>query len=197
MRRRGRLRALAWTVAGGVAPALLPAVAVAAGGEEPGIINLNITLLIQAINFLILIALLSRFLWKPLTRFLGQRAEGIQRSLIEAQAAREAAARSQDEHKAQILATQREMAAIREQAQRDLEAERQRLLQASRAEAQRLVAEAQAAIQAETKRAKLELRAEAVSLSLAAAERLLGRVITAEDQKRLVEQYVRDLGGAN
>jgi F-type H+-transporting ATPase subunit b len=197
MRRRGRLRTLAWTVAGGAGPVLLPAVAAAAGGDEPGIINLNVTLLIQAINFLILIALLSRFLWKPLTRFLGQRAEGIQKALTEAQAARDAAARSQDEYAAQILATQRETAAIREQARRDVETERQRLLQASRAEAQRLVADAQAAIQAETKRAKLELRAEAVTLSLAAAERLLGRAITAEDQKRLVEQYVRDLGGGN
>jgi F0F1-type ATP synthase membrane subunit b/b' len=34
-------------------------------------------------------------------------------------------------------------------------------------------------------------------LSLAAAERVLGRAITAEDQKRLAEQYVRELGGAN
>ncbi|HYL80641.1 MAG TPA: ATP synthase F0 subunit B, partial [Candidatus Acidoferrum sp.] len=49
----------------------------AARHEEPGIINLNITLLIQVVNFLILIALLSKFLFKPLTRFLAERAEGI------------------------------------------------------------------------------------------------------------------------
>ncbi len=34
-------------------------------------------------------------------------------------------------------------------------------------------------------------------LSLLAAERLLGRVLTAEDQRRLAEQYVRDLERVN
>jgi F-type H+-transporting ATPase subunit b len=176
---------------------LLPGLAAASGGEEPGIINLNVTLLMQVVNFLILIALLSRFVWKPLTQFLAQRAEGIQKALSESQAAREAAAKAHEEYTAQIAATQREMAAVREQAQRETEAERQRLLLASREEAQRLVAEAKASIQAETKRAQAQLQAEAVTLSLAAAERLLGRAITAEDQKRLAEQYVRELGGAN
>jgi F-type H+-transporting ATPase subunit b len=177
---------------------LAPGLAAAAsGGDEPGIINLNVTLLMQVVNFLILIALLSRFVWKPLTQFLGQRAEGIQKALTESQAAREAAAKAHEEYKTRISATQREMAAIREQAQREVEAERQRLLQASREEAQRLLGEAKASIEAETKRAQVQLRAEAAMLSLAAAERVLGRAITAEDQKRLAEQYVRELGGAN
>ena len=59
----------------------------AKGEEQPGIINLNMTLLLQVVNFLILIFLLSRFLYKPLTQFLAARAEGIKRSLEEARAA--------------------------------------------------------------------------------------------------------------
>lgn len=178
-------------------PGLVLAAEGAAKHEEPGIINLNVTLLIQAVNFLILIALLSRFLFTPLTKFLKERAEGIAKALAEAKLARETAAKAQEEHRAQILATQREAAALREQAQRDVEAERQRLLKASRDEAQRLTEEAKAAIEAETRRARATLREEVVSLSLAAAERLLGRSLTGEDQKRLADQYVRELGGKN
>jgi F-type H+-transporting ATPase subunit b len=169
----------------------------AAKHAEPGIVNLNITILIQVINFLILIALLSRFLFTPLKKFLADRAEGIEKALAEARLARESASKAQEEHRAQILAAQRETAALREQAQRDVEVERQRLLKASRDEAQRMVAEAKAAIEVETKRARAALREEVVALSLAAAERLLDRSITGDDQKRLVEQYVRDLGGKN
>ncbi len=139
-------------------PGLLLAAEGAAKHEEPGIINLNVTLLIQAVNFLILIALLSRFLFSPLKKFLAERAEGIEKALAEAKGAREAAAKAQEEYRAQILATQREAAALREQAQRDVEAERQRLLKASRDEAQRLMEEAKAAIEAETKRARATLR---------------------------------------
>jgi len=181
-------------------PLLFPGLALAAEAaahEQPGLINLNVTILIQAVNFLILIVLLSRFLFKPLTQFLRQRADGIQKALREAQAAREAAGKAQEAYRAQIQATQRELAAIRDQAQREVEAERQRLLTASREAAQRLVAEARAEIEAEAKRAKITLREEAVGLSLAAAERLLGRALTSEDQKRLAEQYIRDLGGTN
>lgn len=178
-------------------PGLVLAAEEAARHEEPGIINLNVTLLIQAVNFLILIALLSRFLFKPLTGFLKDRAEGIEKALAEAKLAREAAAKAQEEYRAQILATQREAAALREQAQREVEAERQRLLKASRDEAQRLTEEAKTAIETETRRARATLREEVVSLSLAAAERLLGRSLTGDDQKRLAEQYVRELGGKN
>lgn len=169
----------------------------AAKHEEPGIVNLNITTVIQVVNFLILIALLSKFLFNPLKRFLADRAEGIEKALVEAKLAREAAAKAQEDYKAQILATQREAAALREQVQREVEEERQRLLQMSREEAQRMLADAKMTIEAETKRARAALRDEVVGLSLAAAERLLGRSMTGEDQKRLAEQYVRDLGSKN
>jgi F-type H+-transporting ATPase subunit b len=178
-------------------PGLARAAEGAAEHAEPGIVNLNITTLIQVVNFLILIALLSRFLFAPLKKFLAERAEGIEKALAEARLAREAAARAQEEHRAQILATQREAAALREQAQREVEAERQRLLKASREEAQRLLDEAKSTIEMETKRARAALREEVVGLSLLAAERLLGRTMTGEDQRRLAEQYVRELGGKN
>jgi F-type H+-transporting ATPase subunit b len=179
---------------------LLPEIALAAEAaqhEEPGIINLNVTVLIQAINFLILIFLLSKFLFKPLARFLADRSAGIEKSLAEAKAVQEAAAKAQAEYQAQMREAQREIAAIREQGQREVEAERQRLLQASRAEADRLVGQAKAEIEAETKRAKAGLREEAAGIALAAAERLLGRTISGDDQKRLADQYVRELGGKN
>jgi F-type H+-transporting ATPase subunit b len=178
-------------------PALSQAAEETARHAEPGIVNLNITTLIQVVNFLILIALLSRFLFAPLKKFLAERAAGIEKALAEARLARESAAKAQEEHRAQILAAQREVAALREQAQREVEAERQRLMQQSREEARRVLDEAKAAIEAETKRAQATLRAEVVTLSLAAAERLLGRAMTTEDQKRLAEQYVRELGGKN
>jgi F-type H+-transporting ATPase subunit b len=191
-----------WAAAGCVLAglALAPALVLAAaegGSEEPGIINLNVTVLIQVLNLIILILLLSRFLYNPLKQFMADRAAGIEKALAEAKMAREAAARAQEEYRAQVVATQREVAALREQAQREVEEERQRLLRASREESQRLLAEAKAAIEAETKRARASLREEVATLTLAATERLLGRSLTGEDQERLAEQYVRDLGGKN
>jgi len=166
----------------------------AKGEEQGGIINLNMTLLVQMVNFLILIVLLHRFLYKPLTQFLATRADGIKRSLEEAKAAREAAAKAQQEYEARIAATRREAAALRESAVREVEEERQRLLKVSRDEAARLLTEAKAQIEQEVKRAKAELRAEVVGLSLGVAERLIGRSLTTEDDRRLAEQVVQEIG---
>jgi len=179
---------------------ILPGIALAAEAGahgEPGIIYLKVTILIQAINFLILIFLLSKFLFKPLAAFLANRSAGIEKSLAEAKAAHEEAAKAQAAYQAQMREAQREIAAIREQGQREVEAERQRLLQASREDAERLVAKAKAEIEAETKRAKASLREDAADIALAAAERLLGRTMSGDDQKRLADQYVRELGGKN
>src|SRR5574337_2015686 len=164
------------------------------GGEQSGIINLNKTLLIQVVNFLILIAVLYRFLYKPLTQFLATRADGIKRSLEEAKAAREAAAKAQQEYEAQIAATRREAAALREAAVREVEEERQRLLKASRDEAARLMTEAKAQIEQEVKRAKAELRQEVVDLSLGVAERVIARSLTTDDQRRLADQVMVEIG---
>jgi len=164
------------------------------GGEQSGIVNLDKTLLLQVVNFIILIVLLHRFLYRPLTRFLATRAEGIRRSLEEAKAAREAAAQAKQEYEAQIAAARREAAAMRDAALREVEAERQRLLTASREEALRLVADARAQIDQEVKRAKAELREEVVGLSLRVAERLISRSLTAEDHVRLAEQVADDIG---
>jgi F-type H+-transporting ATPase subunit b len=166
----------------------------AKGEEQGGIINLNMTLLVQMVNFLILIVLLHRFLYKPLTQFLATRADGIKRSLEEAKAAREAAAKAQQEYEARIAATRREAAALRESAVREVEEERQRLLKVSRDEAARLLTEAKAQIEQEVKRAKAELRAEVVGLSLGVAERLIGRSLTTDDDRRLAEQVVQEIG---
>ena len=166
----------------------------AKGEEQGGIINLNVTLLVQMVNFLILIVLLQRFLYKPLTQFLATRADGIKRSLEEAKAAREAAANAQQEYEARIAATRREAAALRESAVREVEEERQRLLRVSRDEAARLLTEAKVQIEQEVKRAKAELRAEVVGLSLGVAERLIGRSLTTEDDRRLAEQVVQEIG---
>ena len=166
----------------------------AKGEEQGGIINLNMTLLVQMVNFLILIVLLQRFLYKPLTQFLATRADGIKRSLEEAKAAREAAAKAQQDYEARIAATRREAAALRESAVREVEEERQRLLKVSRDEAARLLTEAKAQIEQEVKRAKAELRAEVVGLSLGVAERLIGRSLTTDDDRRLAEQVVQEIG---
>ena len=174
---------------------LLPGMALAAEKEHaPGIINLDITLLLQAVNFLILAVILYKFLFKPLTSFMERRAEGIRESLEEAKRAREEVARARVEYEESLRTAQREAVALRGRMEREMAEERQRLMQHAREEAQRLLSQAAVEIDQEVKRAKAELKAEAVHLSLMAAEHLLQRNLQEEDHRRFVERYIQELG---
>lgn len=180
---------------GGLVLIALPVVSLAAEAEHaPGIINLNLTLLLQTINFIILAIVLYKFLFKPLGSFMEKRAEGIRHSLEEAKQARDEVVRTRSEYEESLRAARQEAAALRQRMDREITEERERLIQQSREEAHRMISQARAEIQQEVRRAKAELRDETVTLSLTAAERLLRRNPAEEDHRRLAEQYIEELG---
>src|SRR3970282_671866 len=120
----------------------VPAAAFAAGGGESGLISLDKSLIIQAVNFLILLILLTKLLYKPLLAKMDERTQAIQKSLDEAQAARAEARKERDEFAAKIQAAHAEAQGIRATALKDAADEQRRLVDAARAEAARLVASA-------------------------------------------------------
>lgn len=189
-----------WVKTAGMASLLLtslPLVCLAAEAKEehhPGIVNLDLTLLLQAINFLILAFILYKFLFKPLAAFMEKRAEGIRHSLDEAKRARDEVVQARAEYEESLRAARQEAATLRQRMDREIAEERERLMQQSREEAQRLLTQARSEIEQEVRRAKADLRSEAVTLSLTAAERLLQRSLTGEDHRRFVEQTIDELG---
>ena len=104
---------------------VLPAAALAAegGGEHGGggLISLDKSLIVQVINFVILLVILRRFLYKPFLAKMEERTAAIKRSLDEAQGARAEALRQQEENAAQLRAAYAEAASIRDQALREAE----------------------------------------------------------------------------
>jgi len=180
--------------AGLLATAPLFAAEKAGAEERPGIINLNFTLLLQMVNFIVLIAILYRFLYRPLTDFLAKRQEGIKHSLEEASATREAAQRALDEYNAKLQSSEKEAQAIREAAERAAYEERQRLIKAAKEEATEFLAAARAEIEQDVKRARAQLREEVAILSVAVAEKIIRRSLEVQDHQRLVEEYIRGVG---
>ena len=181
----------------GVALALVgPAAAWAAseGGHEGGLISLDKSLIVQAINFLILLFILKRLLYKPFLAKMGERTQAIQKSLDEAQAARAEATRQQEENETRLRAAHAEAAAIRAQAMKEASEEQKRLVEAARAESQRLVESAKAQMDADVRRAREELRREVADLATAVAEKLVRRSLRDEDHRRIVAEAITKVG---
>jgi F-type H+-transporting ATPase subunit b len=189
-------RPVAWAVSAVLCGALLgwPGVAAAAGGGA-GLIEINSTLIVQVINFLILLVVLYRFVYKPLLGTLESRSAAIKQQLAEAQAARESAQRQLAEFEAKLTASQAEAQAVRDRALREAAELRERLTAEARREASQLVESARAEIEQDVRRARADLRREVAGLAVNIAERLIQKNVQAEDQDRLVQDALARLDG--
>ncbi len=100
-----------------------------------------------------------------------------------------------DEHRKLIGDARREGAESVRKALADAEVGRQEMLQKSRKEAEEVVAQAKRQIDEQVKRARAELSETVVDLVMDAAEKMVGEALNdPQHQRKLAEQYVRELG---
>ena len=169
---------------------LRPDVAFAA---EAGLINLDKSLIVQAVNFFLLLFILWRFLYRPFLAKMAERTETIQKALEEARIARAEAQRQHEEHRARLEAAYSEAQAIREAALKEAAEEHRGVVEGARQEAAHIVEAARAEIEHDVRRARDELRREDAELSVAVAERLIRRSLRDEDHRRIVQESIARL----
>jgi F-type H+-transporting ATPase subunit b len=166
----------------------LAGLAHAAEGGSGSLIDVNRTLVVQLVSFLLLLAVLYKLLYQPVLAALEGRSVAIQQQLAEAQAAREEAQRQLGAMEERIRAAQAEAQGLRERALREAAELRERLSAEARQEAARLVETAQAQVGQEVRRARAALRAEVGELATQIAERLVRKSLNDEDHQRLVRE---------
>jgi F-type H+-transporting ATPase subunit b len=144
----------------------------------------------HTVSFLILIALLSRFLYRPITGMLEERTRRIQESLEAAEQARAEVAQA-DRERDELLATSRreiqEMMATAQHAAERIQSEARTTAQQ---EAQRIIETARQEAEAERAQAMAELRREVASLAVMAAERIIRRDLDEQTHRQLVEEFL-------
>ena len=171
----------------------MPAWAYASEGEGSSLIEINWTLGVQLVSFLLLLAVLYKLMYRPLLGALEGRSAAIQQQLAEAQAAREEAQRALGAMEERIRAAQAEAHALRERALREAAELRERLSTEARQEATRLIEGAQAQVSQEVRRARAELRAEVGVLATQIAERLIRKSLNDEDHQRLLREALAQI----
>jgi F-type H+-transporting ATPase subunit b len=180
-----------------LAPVLVFAASAASEGEHGGgggLISLDKSLIVQGINFLLLLVILNFLLYKPIVAKMQERTTAIRKSLEEAQAVRAEAARQQEENAARLRSAYQEAAAIREQALKEAAEEQRKLVENAQAEARRLVEGARAQTEADIRRAREELRREVSGLAVAVAEKLVRKSLRDEDHRRIVDDAIAKIG---
>ena len=150
------------------------------------------TFVFQIINFLILLAILARFFYRPVLDVMNRRQQAIDARISDAE---ERAKKADEERQAlaqQSVKAQQEARALIETAHADAAKERTRLLEAARAEAATLIEEARKTAQAE-QHAALEHVSHQVSQSAVNIAAALIRGTSGEAvHEALVEQLLSD-----
>src|SRR6478672_6300191 len=145
------------------------------------------------VTFLVLLALLAKFAWRPLLQALETRQDGIRKALDDAQLAKQELERLNAES-AQIIGRARVDAdAIITQSRADGDRLREEIRQKARTEANNIVKSAERQIQLETTRALEQIRHEAVELSVMIASKIIQRNLSKEDNERLIDEALRQV----
>jgi F-type H+-transporting ATPase subunit b len=149
----------------------------------------------QAINFLILAGVLVYFLRKPLSSFLKERSELLRKAIDDAAKARAEAAEKLAAIETRSAKLAEEIAAMNAKMDGEAAAEAQRLQEAVAAEIARIRTQSEFTGKQEVKNAREELRREASLLTALAAEELVRKTLSPEDQERLVRENLEKIEG--
>lgn len=155
--------------------------------------NLNATLIIEVLSFLILLGLLVKLLYRPVLGILDKRAHQIQEANEKIQESLASAAKERSEAEHLLSESKNQALQMREQAREDAELLRQKIVNQAKEETERFLRAGRQEILNQTQKAKEKLKAETIDLSLAAAEKILRRHINPGDQKRLIEELTKGI----
>src|SRR5512140_3164761 len=149
----------------------------------------------QAINFLILAGVLVYFLRKPFSSFLKERSDLLRKSIDDAAKARAEAAEKLAAIETRTAKLADEIAGMNTKMDVEAAAEARRLQETAAVEISRIRAQSEFTGEQEVKKAREELRREASILTASAAEELVRKTLSPEDQERLVRENLEKIEG--
>jgi F-type H+-transporting ATPase subunit b len=165
--------------------------ATALAAEPTGGLTINLFwVIVSALNFLLFLAIIWTFAFKPLSAMLEDRRSRIEQGLRDAEQARDDRELAQQERLTALSDARREANDILARAQKVAQETREADIATTRQELERMRARAAAEIEAEKERAIIDLRAEVADLALSAAGKVVGESMTTERQRRLVEEFL-------
>jgi F-type H+-transporting ATPase subunit b len=144
-------------------------------------------------NLAVVVGLLVWVARKPLANFYASRTESIREQLAEARRARAEAEAKLAEIEGRMSRLDQELGEMKAAAEKDAEQEYRRLAEAADEEARKIIGKAKEEIDGITREAYLELKAHAAELAVSLAGQKIKGQITAEDRRRLFENFLAGL----
>ena len=165
----------------------------ASSGQNP-LVQLDPGLFIWTIlTFVLLLAVLAKFAWKPLLLMLDERQKSIEESLLSAEEARKELEGINEESEAILTKARNDAQAIVSDAKSAAEKLKEDIVLKAKLEADGQLEKAKNQIGVEKDKALLEIRQEVVELSINVAEKIIKKTISKEDNTKIIEDSINNL----
>lgn len=155
--------------------------------------NINATLIGQAISFAVFVYFCMKFVWPPLMEAMNERAKKIADGLNAADKAERELADAKAQVEDELTAAKQQAAEIIEQANKRASQLVEEAKEQARSEGDRLKAAAQAEIEQETNRARETLRSQVAVLSVVGAEKILGDTVDQNAHSNMLDKLAAEL----
>ncbi|MDR1412001.1 MAG: F0F1 ATP synthase subunit B [Spirochaetaceae bacterium] len=163
--------------------------------ESPGLVSPNlVTFFFTLINIGILFVILRAILFKPVTKFMDDRAKKIQDTIDQAEKDKAQAKMLLHQYEEQLKKAGEEAEVLIRAARENAREEADRITAGGKAEADTLLANARKQIEAEQQAALARFRTEAAALVVSASARLIRRELNQEDNRRYAGMLLREIG---
>ncbi len=153
-------------------------------------LGINLGFLIgQIVNFSVFAVVVYLFAWKPLLQLLDNRSEEIAKQLEDARVAAEAREKAEEEAEKIRQDARHEAQQVVSEARSSAEERANPIVEAARKEADQIVEDAQKAAEDMRENALSGVRDQVVSLSIAAANKIIGESLDKKEQQKIVNDF--------
>lgn len=156
-------------------------------------INIDGTLLAQLVNFIVLVILLRIFAYKPIMKMLHDREAKIANSIESAENDEKKAKQTLDEYQKQLAEARLKAQEIVDKAMKRAQQEYDASVVQTKQEIEQMRQNAKEDIARERARAATQLKGEVVSLSMAAASKIIAANIDDAANQKLIGEFIEKL----
>jgi F-type H+-transporting ATPase subunit b len=156
-------------------------------------LSLNLTFPVEIVVFLVLLYLLSRYVFPPIDKALRTRQQLIARSLSEAEEARREVEEAKKKERADLAEARHQAQEILDRAQKLGEELREELRQKGREEQEAMLTRARAELAQEREKAVSQLRNQVADLVLLATTKVLQEELDPKRQRRLIDEALGEV----
>lgn len=149
------------------------------------------------VGFLMLMAILYKFVFPSMGKMLDERSAKIQGQMEQAETERQQAEQLRRQYEEQLADARSQGNTIVEEARSQAERVRADVLAKAEEEAQQIRERARADIESERGRIVQDLRGQVATLSVELAGKIVQRELNPEQHRQLVDQYINEMSGLN